>query len=150
MFNNWQAITPENLIHDGTSRVNATPPFCMTDINEKFISSGRGIATEALATGIFTFFACSSWDSRNAKNSDSLALKFGLCITALCFAFISHTGCSMNPARTFGPAVWNRYWEHHWIYWLGPLGGALITAVIYRCLFSPKKNQENTMQDGEL
>lgn len=126
---------------DPTSRSS----FCVTDINEN-IGVGRGIVTEVLATGIFTFFACGSWDPRNAKNSDSLGLKLGLCLTALCLAFIPHTGCSLNPARTFGPAVWNVYWHYHWVYWLGPIGGAVIVAVIYRWLFLPEKNQD-TMQE---
>ncbi len=34
----------------------------------------------------------------------------------------------MNPTRSFGPAVANRHFEHyHWIYWIGPALGALIT-----------------------
>lgn len=138
-------ITPGNLVHAGDpSKSNS---FCVTDIDESVLDIGRGIATEILATGIFAFFACGSWDSRNAKNSDSLALKFGLCITALCLAFIPHTGCSLNPARTFGPAVWTGHWDHHYIYWLGPIGGAVIAAVIYRWLFSPKTKDQDTMQE---
>lgn len=139
-------LTPSNLVHDGNPGKNETfVPFCVTKINGN-LSAGHGIATEALATGVLAFFACGSWDTRNAKNSDSLVIKFGLCIATLCLAFIPHTGCSLNPARTFGPAVWNGFWTDHWVYWLGPIGGAIIAALIYRCLFSPKmKNLENDM-----
>lgn len=143
---NWQMITPSNLIHDGDPKT--INKFCTNDINNKEVSLAQGVAAEALATGILVFFACGCWDSRNAKNSDSVGLRFGLCITVLALAFIPHTGCSLNPARTFGPAIWNNYWENHWIYWVGPIGGSIIAALIYRCLFSPStKNQENTMQD---
>lgn len=141
-FGLLKMITPPMLTHDGdASTINR---FCTNDINAN-LSVGHGIGAEALATGVFVFFACSIWDSRNAKNTDSVALRFGLCITVLCLAFIPHSGCSMNPARSFGPAVWNGYWNHHWIYWLGPIVGSIISASIYRCLFW--KDQENTMQD---
>lgn len=101
--------------------------------------------TEVLATGVLVFFACAAWDPRNGKNGDSLSLKFGLCIVMLSFAVVPFTGCSLNPARTFAPAAWNGYWKNHWVYWVGPLLGSIISALIYRCLFmgnreDPKQN----------
>lgn len=38
----------------------------------------------------------------------------------------------MNPARAFGPAIVSGHWTHHWIYWVGPLTGALVTVSIVR------------------
>lgn len=42
------------------------------------------------------------------------------------------SGACMNPARAFGPAVVANQWTHHWIYWVGPMCGAMLTASFIR------------------
>jgi MIP family channel proteins len=38
------------------------------------------------------------------------------------------TGASMNPARSFGPAIASGIWNSHWLYWIAPILGALAAA----------------------
>ncbi|XP_032303636.1 aquaporin-8 [Coturnix japonica] len=42
------------------------------------------------------------------------------------------SGPCMNPARAFGPAVIANYWLYHWVYWVGPLIGCLISSLFMR------------------
>jgi len=44
------------------------------------------------------------------------------------------TGASMNPARSFGPALVADQWHEFWIYILGPLAGALVGAITYQLI----------------
>ena len=41
------------------------------------------------------------------------------------------TGASMNPARSFGPALERMYGQWHWAYWVAPVAGACVAALVY-------------------
>lgn len=62
-------------------------------------------------------------------------LVIGLALFIAELAGVYFTGGSLNPARSFGPAVITGVWPgHHWIYWLGPLLGALLAAGFYKLM----------------
>lgn len=49
------------------------------------------------------------------------------------------TGASMNPARSFGPALVQGYWEWHHLYWIAPVAGGVVAALVYQHLILEKK-----------
>jgi MIP family channel proteins len=55
----------------------------------------------------------------------------GLTVATGILAFGPLTGSSMNPARSFGPALYG-YWDMHWAYWVAPMIGACLAAGVYR------------------
>lgn len=141
-------ITPtENLVASSGSPLNQ---FCVTNLH-KDVDPMQGLLVEGVATAILMLIACAVWDPRNSHNTDSTAIKFGLSVTALATSVGPYTGCSMNPVRSLGPALWNDFWENHWIYWFGPLGGALLASLAYKSIFSPEnveKDDEDTVPEN--
>jgi MIP family channel proteins len=55
----------------------------------------------------------------------------GLTVSFDILAMGKITGASMNPARSFGPALAMGFWEWHWVYWLAPVIGAVLAAQLY-------------------
>lgn len=49
-------------------------------------------------------------------------------------------GASMNPARAFGTALMGWQWRNHWIYWVGPLVGGGLGALMYEHIVMPPEN----------
>lgn len=61
------------------------------------------------------------------------------------------TGGSLNPARSFGPAVVNHNFEtYHWIYWVGPLLGAFLSAGFFKFIKMLEYETANPDQDATL
>ncbi|MFY9299564.1 MAG: MIP family channel protein [Candidatus Nitrosotenuis sp.] len=67
---------------------------------------------------------------------------YGLVIGGMIFLVhlvgVPLTGASVNPARTLGPALASGYWNFHWIYWAGPIIGAVIAGLIMNYVFVKK------------
>ncbi|TVU23003.1 hypothetical protein EJB05_32729, partial [Eragrostis curvula] len=59
----------------------------------------------------------------------------GLLVGANTIAGSTLSGASMNPARSFGPALVAGVWTNHWVYWAGPLLGGPFAALVYECVF---------------
>jgi len=45
------------------------------------------------------------------------------------------TGAAMNPARWFGPAVVSQFFDNWYVYWIGPLVGAILAGLLYTRVF---------------
>ena len=65
----------------------------------------------------------------------------GLTVTFDILAGGAITGASMNPARSFGPALVYGHFDWHWCYWLAPIAGAVVAALVYHhCILGSEDN----------
>ena len=65
-------------------------------------------------------------------------LAVGLALTAAILVGGPLTGAAVNPARAFGPALVSGQWIAHAVYWVGPIAGGLVAAVLWHhVLLSP-------------
>lgn len=76
-------------------------------------------------------------DSRESVFSPPLAMGLVYAVGTLVLGPL--TGSALNPARSFGPAVFTGHWTHAYVYWIGPITGALAASCIYEKLCLEKK-----------
>ena len=68
-------------------------------------------------------------------NKQNLApLPIGLAVFMAHVVCIPVTGCSINPTRSFGPAVVSGVWQDHWIWWVAPITGSLMASLVWGTL----------------
>jgi aquaporin NIP len=92
---------------------------------------------EILLSAVLMFVIISvATDTKAVGTPAALAIGFTVALDALWGGPIS--GASMNPARSFGPALIAGVWEHQWLYWLAPIIGAVIGALIYQWIREPQ------------
>jgi len=96
---------------------------------------GHGFTPRAtfFLESILTFFLVfvvfgTGMDSRGPKIG---GLAIGLTVTLDILLGGPLTGASMNPARSFGPALIGGYWTAHWAYWAGPMLGGAVAGLLY-------------------
>jgi aquaporin TIP len=98
-------------------------------------SDGKALVLEVIMT---VFLVWTVWatavDPRGAFKSIA-GLAIGLTITIDVFVGGPVTGAAMNPARAFGPELAGNTWSGWWIYWVGPIVGALFAALVFEFLY---------------
>jgi len=97
------------------------------------IGTGEAYALEAIATFFLVFVIFGSAVDPKGPRVGGFAI--GLTLAAAILAIGPLTGASLNPARSFGPAVASGMFEGQMIYWVGPILGALAAALLYDTLF---------------
>ncbi len=117
-------------------------------VSDGFASNGYGVhspgkysmtsalVTELVMTMMFLFIILGATAKRAAQGFAPIAIGLGLTLIHLISIPITNT--SVNPARSTGVAVFVGDWalSQLWLFWLAPIAGAVIGAVLYRLVKS--------------
>lgn len=99
-------------------------------LNDNWLQS---LVLETILTFILMMVIFGSGLDRRAHiGFAGIAIGLTVGVEAACMGPI--TGASMNPARSFGPALIGGIWQHHWLYWIAPILGAQLAVLVYRQL----------------
>lgn len=98
-----------------------------------FVTPAQAFLIEALATFLLALVIIGvATDRRATPGAAGLAIGLAVAVDALAFGPL--TGASMNPARSFGPALVTGAWSDLWIYVAAPIAGALFAMAAYEAL----------------
>ena len=102
---------------------------------------GAALITEVVMTAIFLFVIMGATDERAPKGFAPIAI--GLCLTLIHLISIPVTNTSVNPARSTAVALVVGGWaiQQLWLFWVAPIVGACLGAVIYSKIACDKKTE---------
>jgi MIP family channel proteins len=99
------------------------------------VSGASAFVYELTLTALLMFVIMAvATDTRAVGAAAAIAIGGTVALDALFGGAV--TGASMNPARSFGPALIADEWRSFWVYLAGPLIGALVGAVAYQLVRS--------------
>jgi len=118
------------------------------DLAAGFASNGYGahspggysltaaLVAEVVLTMMFLLVILGSTDQRAPQGMAPIAI--GLCLTLIHLISIPVTNTSVNPARSLGVALYVGDWavSQLWLFWVAPMIGAVLGAVVYRFIGS--------------
>ncbi|XWS38589.1 hypothetical protein CRYUN_Cryun19dG0144100 [Craigia yunnanensis] len=117
----------------------------------QFVTNGLSVPIHSVASGmnaleglvmeivitfvlVYTVYATAA-DPKRGSLGIIAPIAIGFIVGANILAAGPFSGGSMNPARSFGPAVVSGNFSDNWIYWIGPQIGGALAGLIYDDIF---------------
>merc|ERR1711937_8749 len=106
------------------------------------ISPVQAIFIEIITTFtlVITIFGNAVYTEGTANHVAPIPIGFAVVLGILATGNLS--GGSMNPARSLGPAVAAGYWHSHYVYWVGPIIGAICAGLLWKFVFAKPESDD--------
>lgn len=102
------------------------------------VPTGAGLVLEAVATALLVFgIYGTAAGSKAPKGLGGFGI--GLSVAFLILAIGPLTGAAMNPARHFGTALASQFFDNLWLYWVGPVIGAVLGMQLFSRILEDKR-----------
>jgi aquaporin Z len=99
------------------------------------ISAGQGVVIEAILTFFLVAVVFATAVDPAGAYGKIAGLAIGLTIVLDVTMGGKFTGAAMNPARAFGPQIASEHWANFWIWYVGPLAGGALAAILYETVY---------------
>jgi len=109
--------------------------------------NGPAFLIEFVFTAIFVTVILQS--SKSERFGGSALIAIPLTLLAIHFAAIPFSGSSVNPARTFGPALVGNVWKGFWIYMIAPPLGAVFAWLVHTVVVKGETNIGANLSSGD-
>ena len=121
--------------YGGTTAISGS--YLATNVLQPGATWYMALLTEGLLTFFFVLIVLGATSSQAFGKFGGVAI--GLALGLVNIVGIPVDNCSVNPARSFGPAVFDcTAWLDFWIMLVGPCVGAILAAVCWKALATPK------------
>src|SRR5688500_13375167 len=94
----------------------------------------RAFILETVMTFTLVYVVMATTTAKNVKIATLAGVAIGFTLGFNVIFGGSITGGSLNPARSFGPALMTGNFDFNWLYWVAPLLGGIIAACVYKAL----------------
>ncbi|KAM6977609.1 aquaporin-4 [Aplochiton taeniatus] len=105
-------------------------------------NAAQALGMEVLSTFQLVFTVFSVEDQRRRESTEPTNLAIGFSLSAGILTSARFSSGSMNPARSLGPAIITGFWENHWVFWMGPVLGAVLAGVSHEFFFAASASRQ--------
>ncbi|KAI8916485.1 aquaporin-like protein [Powellomyces hirtus] len=122
-------------------------PFTGANTLKNGISITQAFFLEIILTALFTIVVL-MLAVEKSKHTYLAPIGIGLALFLVHLVAVPYTGCSVNPARSFGASVFEGEWNNHWVFWLAPILGGVLASLFHMAIRRIDYESLNPGQDA--